>query len=104
MSNKLGFGGGPMFDLFRLSTVVLNVFCLSLVLHSDMHELYFVFINCALILFLDSALWLVAEVRIHSHSSQSPLHVFFIFYSHIVHDLGEYPLTFSLIATSVSLY
>ena len=29
-----------MSDPFLLSTVVLNVFCLILVLHSDMHELY----------------------------------------------------------------
>ena len=75
MNNNWGFGGGPMFDPFQLSTVVLNVFCLIFVLHSDMHELYFVFINCVLISFLDSALWLVAEVRIHSHSSQPLLRV-----------------------------
>ena len=71
MSNKLGFGGGPMFDLFRLSTVVLSVFCLIFVLHSDMHELYFVFINCVLIPFLDSAFWLVAKVRMHFHPDHS---------------------------------
>ena len=45
-----------MFDLFQLSTVVLNVFCLIFVLHCDRHELYFVFFNCVLTLFLDSAL------------------------------------------------
>ena len=66
MSNKLGFGGGPMFDPFWLAIVVLTVFCLSFALHSNMHELYFVFINCALIPLLDSALLFAAQVRIHS--------------------------------------
>ena len=75
MNNKSGFVGGPMFDPFGLSIIVLTVFCLSFALHSDMYELCFVFINCVLIPFLDSALWLVAEVRIHSLSSQSLLRV-----------------------------
>ena len=34
-------------------------------------HLYFVFINCALTSFLDSALWIVAQVRIYSHPSHS---------------------------------
>ena len=55
MNNKLGFGGGPMFDPFLLSTIALDVFFLTFILHFDMYELYFVFINCALILFHDSA-------------------------------------------------
>ena len=55
MNNKLGFGAGPVFDPFLLSIVVLNVFCLSLILHFDMHELYSVFINCVLTPFLDGA-------------------------------------------------
>ena len=71
MNDKLGFGGGPTFDPFWLLIVVLDVFCLIFALHSDMHELYFVFINCVLILFLDKALWSVAQVRIHFHSDHS---------------------------------
>ena len=64
-------------------------------------ELYFVFITCALTLFLDSAF--VARGRgTHPLPFQSISIAYFD--SHIVHDLGEYPLTFSLIATSVSLY
>ena len=66
MQNKSGFVGGPMFDPFWLSIIVLTVFCLSFVLHSDMHRLYFVFINCALIPFLDGVLLFAAQVRIHS--------------------------------------
>ena len=72
-----------MFDPFRLSTVALDVFCPTFILHFDMYELYFVFINCALIPFLDSALWFVAEVRIHSHSSQSLLRVLILILSMI---------------------
>ena len=54
---------------------MLTAFFLGFVLRSDMYELCFVFINCALIPFLDSALWLVAEVRIYSLSSQFLLRV-----------------------------
>ena len=64
-------------------------------------ELYFVFITCALTLFLDSAF--VARGRgTHPLPFQSISIAYFD--SHIVHDLGEYPLIFSQIATSASFY
>ena len=34
-------------------------------------ETYFIFINCVLTFSFDSALWLVAQVRIHFHSGHS---------------------------------
>ena len=89
-----------MFDPYRLTTVVLNIFCLIFILHSDMHKLQFVFVNCVLISFLDSALWLVAQVRIYSHSDTS-LYMYRFSY---VHDHSGYSLIYSSIATSASFY
>ena len=37
MQNKLGFGEGPTYDLFRLSIVIFNEYCLIFVLLFDMH-------------------------------------------------------------------
>ena len=89
-----------MFDLFRLSTVVLSVFCLIFVLHSNMHELYFVFINCVLISFLNSAFWLVAQVCTHFPSNCCLCMSRFSY----VHDHSGYSLIYSSTATSASFY
>ena len=37
MQDKLGFGGSPTYDLYWLSIVMLNVYCLIFVLLFDMH-------------------------------------------------------------------
>ncbi|KAL6348549.1 hypothetical protein AAG906_013169 [Vitis piasezkii] len=45
-----------------------------------MHELYFVSINCALISFLDSALWITAQIG-HYFGNEGTLWIFFLKHS-----------------------
>ena len=37
MQDKLGFGGGPTYDLFWLSTAIRNEYCFIFVFLFDMH-------------------------------------------------------------------
>ena len=98
MQDKLGFGGGPaLLDVSFGSPFDCIVLYDDFVLNLVALELCFVFINYALTPLFDSALWLVAQVRIHSSSGYS----LYMFRFPYVHDRFEHPLIFLSIATFV---
>ena len=64
MQDQSSFGENPTYDIPLLKP---NEYCLIFVLIFDLHGTCFAFVYCALTLFHDSALLLIAKVHSCSH-------------------------------------
>ena len=66
MQNKLGFGGSPTFITFLSKIIQVNCMVDIVWFWLVLCEIFYTY-HCALTLYHDSALLLVAKVRSHSH-------------------------------------